>query len=487
MSFPILSAILAIPTAALGAILLWPAAGVRAIRGIAAASGAATLVLSLWLACAYDSSRAGFQFSERIAWLPSFGIDYALGVDGISIAMILLTSIILLCGAVVSWTVEKRPKEFYANLLFLTIGVFGVFMSTNLFFFFLFYEIAVLPMYLLIVVWGSTNKEYAAMKLTLYLLFGSALIIAGFLAIYALPTAGTFDLIALKEHVVFSRGFQLVLFPTLFFGFGVLAGCFPFHVWSPDGHVAAPTAASMMHAGVLMKLGVYGILRIAVWLFPEGAAAWAWPCAILALCNIIYGALVATQQRDLKYMIGYSSVSHMGIALLGIMTLTQTGVNGAVYQMFSHGLMTALFFACVGHIYDISHTRNLDELGGLSRTAPKISAIFILAGLAGLGLPGLSGFIAEFLVTIAAIKVFPWIGLTSIIGLLITAYYVLTAMQRAFYGRPGAVALKMTDVAGAQLAARGLLAGLLVLFGVYPELLLGWVRVSTQVILGVAS
>jgi NADH-quinone oxidoreductase subunit M len=239
----------------------------------------------------------------------------------------------------------------------------------------------------------------------------------------------------------------------------------------------------MLHAGVLMKLGAYGILRVGVYLFPQGALAWAPIMAVLALCNILYGAMVATQQRDLKYMIGYSSVSHMGIVILGIATLTETGINGASYQMFSHGIMTALFFACVGHIYDTSHTRMMDELGGLSRKAPVISALFILAGLAGLGLPGLSGFVAEFLVTVAAVKTFPIIGFASIAGLVITAYYVLTALQRTFYGPASTASAHVTDLRGAQLFPRLFLAALLVIFGVFPDLFLGWVRLATSELL----
>ena len=480
--FPILSAILLCPVAALAVILALPESAKNAVRAVSVAASAATVLLSAFLLLRFDASMPGMQFVERIAWVPSLTIDYSLGIDGLSLAMVILTSIVIFCGSICSWTVQTRVKEFYANLMFLVVGVFGVFMTTNLFFFFLFYEIAVLPMYLLILIWGSTNKEYAAMKLTLYLLLGSALIIAAFLGAYACPGSGSFDLFILKT-VHFPVEWQLVLFPLVFFGFGVLAGCFPFHVWSPDGHVAAPTAASMLHAGVLMKLGAYGILRVGVYLFPEGAAAWAPVMAGLALCNIVYGAMVATQQRDLKYMIGYSSVSHMGIAILGIATLTETGINGAAYQMFSHGIMTALFFACVGHIYDTGHTRMIDELGGLSRKAPVISALFILAGLAGLGLPGLSGFVAEFLVTVAAVKIFPVIGFISITGLVITAYYVLTALQKTFYGPVSPAAAHVTDPGLWQLFPRVVLAACLLIFGLFPDLFLGWVRLATHELL----
>ena len=483
-SFPILSAILACPVFGLFLILLVPRKQETLIKFIALAASAATVFLSIVLCFTFNSKQSGFQMTEHLEWVKSYGIHYSNAVDGLNLPMILLTSIVIFCGILVSWTVTYRVKEFFANMLFLVSGVFGVFMTTNLFFFFLFYEIAVIPMYLLIVVWGSTNKQYAAMKLTLYLLLGSALMFAGFLYMYSLPGAHTFDLMSLKENVRFSPETQTILFLGLFLGFGVLAACFPFHVWSPDGHVAAPTAASMLHAGVLMKLGTYGILRVALFLLPEGARHWAHWIAALSLCNIVYGAMVATQQRDLKYIIGYSSVSHMGIVLLGIATLNETGINGAVFQMFSHGLMTALFFACVGHIYDGCHTRMLDELGGLSKSAPKISAFFIIAGLCGLGLPGMGSFVAELLVTIAAISVYPVIGVISIVALLITAFYVLTAVQKAFYGPTNRATEHLKDIGPLQFFPRAVLVGCLIFFGIFPQIFIEWISVTTRSLLG---
>ncbi|OIO39583.1 MAG: NADH dehydrogenase [Candidatus Omnitrophica bacterium CG1_02_46_14] len=484
MHFPILSTILLCPIIGLFLILLTPRKFETLIRLIGLVSSFATLILSVTLCVIFKSSNPSFQFVEHIEWIKSYGINYANAVDGLNVSMILLTSIVIFCGILVSWTITYRVKDFFANMLFLVSGVFGVFMTTNLFFFFLFYEVAVIPMYLLIVIWGSTNKQYAAMKLTLYLLLGSALMFAGFLYIYSLPGGGTFDLVTLKQNVHFSLRDQNILFLGLFLGFGVLAACFPFHVWSPDGHVAAPTAASMLHAGVLMKLGAYGILRVAVFLLPEGAKHWAYLVAILALCNIVYGALVATQQRDLKYIIGYSSVSHMGIVLLGIATLTPVGFNGALFQMFSHGIMTALFFACVGFVYDGCHTRMLDELGGLSKQAPRISAFFIIAGLCGLGLPGMGSFVAELLVTIAAISTYPIIGVVSIIALLVTAYYVLTAIQKTFYGPLSHTTAHLVDINFFQWIPRAVLVGCLIFFGIFPQIFIQWISVSTKTLLG---
>ncbi len=482
---PILSSILLAPILGLLLILLTPGRFEKLIKLIALAAASVTVILSLILISKFDPTVTTWQFVERIEWVATYGIHYTNAVDGLNVAMILLTSIVIFCGILVSWNVTFRVKDFFANMLFLVAGVFGVFMTTNLFFFFLFYEVAVIPMYLLIVIWGSTNKQYAAMKLTLYLLLGSALMFAGFLYMYSLPGSHTFDLMQLKQNVTFSTDQQNILFLGLFLGFGVLAACFPFHVWSPDGHVAAPTAASMLHAGVLMKLGAYGLLRVAVYLLPEGARHWAGTIAVLSLCNIVYGAMVATQQKDLKYIIGYSSVSHMGIVLLGIATLTPVGINGAMFQMFSHGLMTALFFACVGHIYDQSHTRLLNELGGLSKKAPIISAFFIIAGLCGLGLPGMGSFVAELLVTIAALGTYPVIGIISITALLVTAYYVLTAIQKTFYGPVSEKASHVHDISAFQIFPRAILVGCLVYFGIFPQVFIGWCTVSVKGLLGV--
>ena len=298
-----------------------------------------------------------------------------MGVDGISALMVLLTGIVLFTGVLISWNIEDRAKEFFVLYLLLLAGVFGVFVALDMFFFFFFYELAVMPMYLLIGVWGSSStfptfirtKEYGAMKLMLYLVAGSVLIWIALIAIFTEAGLGTFDLIALSE-VEFSEGFQRVFFPFLVIGFGVLAGLWPFHTWSPDGHVAAPTAVSMVHAGVLMKLGAFGVIRIGMTLMPEGAEFWMPALIALGTVNVIYGAWSAMGQTDLKYVIGYSSVSHMGYVIMGIATLHTLGLNGAVLQMFSHGVMTALFFAAVGVIYEKTHTRDIGVLNGTRQT-----------------------------------------------------------------------------------------------------------------------
>ena len=328
------------------------------------------LPLSVYAFFAYDSAQGGLQLTQQFEWLPSLGVTFSLGLTGITAPLFLLTGVVFFCGVLVSWNVQDRSKEFFLWLMLLVTGVYGVFASVDLFFFFFFYELAVVPMYLLIGVWGSTTdfgafvrtKEYGALKLVLYLVAGSVLV---WVAIIAMWVEGGHTLSMLElEQASFSRTFQIIFFPLIMVGFGILAGLWPFHTWSPDGHVAAPTAVSMLHAGVLMKLGAFGILRVGMVLLPEGAQVWAPVLIGLGTVNVMYGAVSALAQRDLKYVVGYSSVSHMGYVLMGLATLNVTGINGAVLQMFSHGIMTALFFALVGFIYDRAHVRDIGVLGG---------------------------------------------------------------------------------------------------------------------------
>ena len=389
----------------------------------------------------------------------------------------------MFCGVLSTWELKLRVKEFFALFMFLVTGVFGVFMTFDLFFFCLFYEVAVLPMYLLIAIWGSTNKEYASLKLVLYLLAGSAIMLVGVFALYYYSDIQTFNLIDLATKAHFSRAFQIAVFPLLAVGCGVLAAMWPFHTWSPDGHVAAPTAVSMLHAGVLMKLGAYGILRVAIWVLPVGAVYWAPTMATLALVNIVYGAMVAIMQKDLKYMIGYSSVSHMGIVIFGLSTLTLNGLNGACFQMFSHGIMTALLFSSVGFIYDMTHTRNVDELGGLSKKIPLASSFFIVAGLCGLGLPTLSGFPAELLVYIGAYEAYKLYFWIAVIGLVLTAFYVLRIIQRGFFGpfnENATWAHHLHDATPWQALPRVVLIITLVFFGIAPWTMLNMIQTGTQ-------
>ena len=378
---------------------------------IAAAIGMGIqLLLAAYLVFAYLGERAAGNTAEMLfvydaLWFPSLNIHYYLGVDGISVAMIALTGIVVFAGIFASWEVSYLSREFFISLILLASGVFGFFISLDLFTMFLFYEIAVIPMYLLIGIWGSGPKEYSAMKLTLMLMGGSALIMVGLLGIYfySAPEGQplTWNLLEIAKNTI-PVEMQRFLFPFTFLGFGILGALFPFHTWSPDGHASAPTAVSMLHAGVLMKLGGYGAFRVAIFLMPDAAQEQAWIFLLLTGASVLYGAFGAILQKDLKYINAYSSVSHCGLVLFAILMMNQTAFNGAILQMISHGLMTALFFALIGMIYGRTHTRIISEMGGLMKVIPFLSVIYVIAGLASLGLPGLSGFVAEMTIFIGA-------------------------------------------------------------------------------------
>ena len=450
----------------------WP----HAIRFVAIMGSGATLALSLLVFFGYDWQQGGFQFQERYPWIPELGTNLSFGVDGISAPMVLLTGLVIFTGVMVSFKIADRPKEYYALLLVLVGGVFGVFVALDLFFFFFAYEIAVLPMYLLIAIWGSTRKDYAAMKLTIMLLAGSILVWVGLLALYVQSGASSagvssFDIQTLASPQIqslFDQQFQRLFFPILFVGFAVLAAMWPFHTWSPDGHVAAPTAVSMLHAGVLMKLGAYGCIRAAVYLLPEGAAFWAPVFLVCGTIAAVYGAFSALAQRDFKFVIGYSSVSHMGYVVVGICTLSLVGMTGAVLQMFAHGIMTALFFALVGAIYDQAHTREIGIFSGLARSMPWFVGFFSVAGLASLGLPGLANFVAELLIFIGAFQTYTFAGVLCVIAVAITATYVLRLIARSFYGpfEPRWRGLK--DMLPNEWLACAILVAVLLVVGLYP-------------------
>ncbi len=476
---PILSIILLVCLGGLLLILACPANRPEWIKKISAASSGLTLLATLYLYFAYDRDLAGFQFAEKISWIPSFGISYFNAVDGFSLPMLLLTGIVFFTGVLTMWELKDRVKEFFALIFLLVLGVFGLFMSLDLFFIFIWYDVSLFPMYLLIAVWGSTRKEYGAMKLTLYLLAGSALILPALLYLVAGSGAHTFDLVRLMAPGTFTPAQQRFAFLLFYIGFGILAAVWPFHTWSPVGHVAAPTAVSMIHAGVLMKIGAFGVLRVGIFLCPLGWQHWAGLMGLLATVGIVYGVLAGLRQTDLKYVIGYSSVSHMGIVGLGLATVTVDGLNGAVYQMFAHGIMTALFFSSVGYIYDKTHTKAIDDLGGLSKTMPRAAGFFIVAALTGVGVPCLASFWGELVVFISSFKVYPLYGTLAVAALAVGALFILRVVQKTCFGPENDRWAGLPDVSLGLGIPRIILVSVIVLFGLFPSLLFDVIRTAS--------
>jgi NADH-quinone oxidoreductase subunit M len=472
MQFPILSVIVFTPILAGLLILLIPAERKEEIRVTALAASLIALFLSGFVYFSYDIAAGGYQLLERYEWLPMLGISYFVGVDGISAPLVLLTGVVMFTGVLISWGIDDRPREFFAFLFILATGVFGVFVAQDLFMLFFFYEIAVFPMFLLIAIWGwKQTREYAAMKLTLYLFIGSVISLVGALALYFASGLGTFDMIQLA-NAEFSTSFQIFWFPFVFLGFAILGGIFPFHNWSPDGHVAAPTAVSMFHAGVLMKLGAFAALRVGIMLLPEGAHYWKWLILGLATVNVVYGAFIAMIQTDFKYVIGFSSVSHMGLVMLGFATLNAEGLLGAGIQMFSHGIMTALFFAVVGMVYDRAHTRSIPELGGFVKKMPMVAIAFIVGGLVSMGMPGFSGFIAEFPIFMGVWRVMPIVAIIAAISIVITASYIIRIITSVFFGPlPAQFEHHIGDVTVLDKVALVMLSVILIGIGVYPAIM----------------
>jgi len=472
MQFPILSVIVFTPIIAGVLILLIPAERKNEVRVTALAAATFALLLSIWAYFAYDLPAGGYQFVEKYTWLPDLGISYHVGIDGMNAPLVLLTGVVMFTGVLISWGIDDRPREFFAFLFILATGVFGVFVALDLFMLFFFYEIAVFPMYLLISIWGwKETREYAAMKLTLYLFIGSVISLVGALAMYFASGLNTFDMLEL-EKAGFSLAFQQFWFPFVFFGFAVLGGIFPFHNWSPDGHVAAPTAVSMFHAGVLMKLGAFAALRVGIMLLPEGAKFHLPWIILLSLVNVVYGAYIAMVQTDFKYVIGFSSVSHMGLVAMGFATLTRNGMIGAGVQMFSHGVMTALFFAVVGMVYDQAHTRDIPRLGGFRNVMPFVAVAFIIGGLVSMGMPGFSGFIAEFPIFMGVWERYPWIAIAAAISIVITASYIIRIVGKVFFGAlPDEFGDHVHDVTVLDKVALVFLSSILVGLGVYPSVM----------------
>ena len=506
MEFPFLSIITLSPIAAAIIILMLPKERGENARMLALAAMIIGLILSAYVYFSYNASLppAGtrwaetLQFIEFHPWISSIGINYYLGVDGLSATLVFLTAIVGVGGTLISWGIEDRPREFFAFFMLLVAGVHGVFVAVDAFLLFFFYELAVLPMYVMIVIWGwKERREYAAMKLTLYLLIGSFVSFIAFLVLYFQLPEPTFDLTVWAE-ADFATNLQIIWFLPLFLGFAVLAGTFPFHNWSPDGHVAAPTAVSMIHAGVLMKLGAYASMRVGIQILPEGTVYWMPFVILLTLVNVIYGSLIAMRQRDMKYLIGYSSVSHMGLVAMGFAAMNMNGFIGAGVQMVSHGVMTALFFSVVGMMYDRAHTRNMDELSGMSKVLPWGAVAFIIGGLVSMGMPGLSGFVAEFPIFLGVwegnglsltgtafalnpASFYRWVAILSAPAIVITAAYILRAVSKVFFGEYDEH--KWHDMRPILAIDKVVLVGfalILIIIGVYPQIIVPMVESGVQ-------
>ncbi len=443
----------------------------------------------------------GLQNLVEVAWIPEMGIRYHLAADGISLTLVILTGLAAVAGILFSWNIEERVGEFFGLFLTLIGGVYGVFLSADAFLLFVFYEIAIVPKYFLIAKWGSTNREYGAMKLVLYSFAGSALVLAGLLWAYAMGGAHSFALADLaKAATGFSAGEQRGMFALVFLGFAVLAGLFPFHTWAPTGHVAAPTAASMLLAGVVMKLGAYGCLRVAMPLFPVGFEFWQSTIAWLAVAGILYAGLIALVQADFKFVIGYSSVSHMGFVLLGLAAANARAVSGAVLQMFSHGVIAGLLFAVVGRmVYDRTHTRQLADLRAmpLHRKMPFAALVFVLAGLASMGMPGFSGFPAELSILIGTWQTSPLWAVFAAAGIVVAAAFTLRAIHVSFFGTTDRSVPVPTGIGAAGHSATGhehafepitwseragalLLIAATVYIGLKPDVLLNWITPALE-------
>lgn len=489
-------ATLATPLIAAFLLVLTPGEKKMLVRYISAVTGAIVCGLSIYIFVAFQVDGAEVQMQHRWVWVENTaflgkdGITLYLAVDGISALMVLLTGVVGFAGALASWKLDFRNKDFYILYWILLTGVFGTFFSYDLFFFFFFYELAVMPLYLLIGVWGSTRKEYGAAKLTLMLVGGSVLIWIGVFAVFHEANLGTFDmqqLWAAGEDGTLSPRFQKIFFPCMVVGCGVLAALWPFHTWSPDGHMSAPTAVSMVHAGVLMKLGAFGIIRLGIQLMPEGAEFWMPGLMVLGVVGAVYGATAALTQRDFKLISGYSSVSHMGYVLMGLATMNEIGITGAVLQMFSHGVMTALVFLMIGALYDQAHTRDMKDFGGIAKVMPLWVIFYAIAGLANVGLPGFSGFTAEFHIFVGTFQTYPIFGALAIFAAALAAAYMLRMFATVFFGPFNVRWKDLKDLTPLERLSGGMLIASIVVMGVWWAPFTDRVGATVMLLPGVTS
>lgn len=450
----------------------------------------ASVCVSLFFACfaflKYDRIAAGYQFVDKIDWVKSLGISYHVGVDGINLVLLLMTSILAFTGVIVSCNVKEKLKEYLIFYLFLIVGCFGVLSSLDIFFMYFFYETAVVPVFPLIGVWGSGNKEYATMKLTLYLTLGAVFALLALLSLYFVTGLNTFDLTVIEKSVSthpLPIAFQKWAFPMIMVGFGVILTLWPFHTWSPMGYAAAPTSVSMLHAGVLKKLGAYAIIRLGIGLMPDGAKIWMPYVSWIAIINIVYCGLVAFTQKDLKFILGYSSCSHMGYILLGLSCMTPIALNGTVFFMFAHGIMAALGFSLVGFIYEQAHTRMIDDWGGFGKKIPFIATLFIMMAMASVGLPGFANFVGEIMILLGAWDKYRLQAIFAVLGLVITAGYMLKTVRGSMQGPLNTHGNSLKDALGLQKTPYLLLIVVLILVGFFPSVILKPISTGTKSII----
>jgi NADH-quinone oxidoreductase subunit M len=483
----ILTVIIFLPLLGTAAVAVLPATRPDLAKWTAAVFAAVDLALTVWLVAAFDKSRAAtMQFTVDVPWIPQASIRYHLGVDGISITMLLLSALLGLIAILASWNVTDRAKGYFAMLLLLQVGMNGVFVALDFVLFYVFWELVLVPMFFLIGIWGGARREYASIKFFLYTLAGSVFMLVAILALFLHPNGGTFDMVALAQRGLsgaFDTQFQMWVFALFFLGFAVKVPIFPLHTWLPDAHVEAPAAASVLLAGILLKMGTYGFIRVSLPMLPTAAKAWAPYIAFLAIVSIVYGAAVAFAQTDLKKLVAYSSVSHMGFVMLGIAAMNAEGLDGAVAVMFSHGVVTGMLFLLVGMIYDRTHTREIKQLAGLSSSVPVLGGILAFASIASLGLPGLSGFVGEFLSLLGAWRsplVPHWMTLVAAVGVLFAAAYMLWMMLRVVLGEPSPKVAEMKDATVLEISILAPLIALTVIVGVWWGSLLGFVDPAVQ-------
>jgi NADH-quinone oxidoreductase subunit M len=482
-SFPLLTALVVVPAVGGVLVLLTPRSRAELVRLAALLTSVATAALAAYLAVAFDTGDAGFQFVSRHAWIEDFGISWHLGVDGISLWLVVLTAV-LFPVAIYGPVVKRDLKPYMGWMLLLEAGCIGTFLALDLFLFFLFFEIVLVPMYFLIGGWGYENRVYAAIKFFIYTLAGSALMLVGMLALVFLAERETgsltFDLVTLAQEQPLSAATAKWIFFAFALAFAVKVPIFPLHTWLPDAHTEAPTAGSVILAGVLLKMGTYGLLRFGLFLFPEAASDWAWLPLTLAVIGITYGAVVATMQKDLKRLVAYSSVAHLGFIVLGTFAFTTQGLSGGVLQMVNHGISTGALFLLVGMIYDRRHTRLISELHGLQKPAPVLAGVFTVVMLSSIGLPGLNGFVGEFLVLIGTFVTRRWWAVVATAGVILAAVYLLWAYQRVFHGEPDGDNATISDLNWREKATMLPLVVLIVFLGVYPKPVLDRINPSVD-------